>query len=131
MDEGDGDLATFFDYLGLGGKKVAPKTRRPFPLLTPEYLQGIPVFRLRFFEDLFGRLKRSVVLVFDNYHSVGPESRFHEVIGEAFSATPDGINIIILSRHALPPALTRLYANGLVDMLGWMTSVSLWKRQPE
>ena len=119
MDEGDGDLATFFYYLGLGGKKVAPRIRKPLPLLTPEYLQGIPVFALRFFEDLFGRLKKPAFLVFDNYHSVADESYFHEVVGAAFGAIPEGINIIAISRHALPPALTSLHANGFVSMMGW------------
>ena len=64
MDEGDGNLATFFYYLGLAGKKAAPRIRKPLPLLTSEYLQGIPVFALRFFENLFGRLKKPVFLVF-------------------------------------------------------------------
>ena len=118
-DEGDGDLATFFYYLGLGGKKVAPRIRKPLPLLTPEYLQGIPVFALRFLEDLFCRLGRPACLVFDNYHSVPLGSLFHEVMSEAFSAIPDGINVIAVSRQALPPALTGLHANGLVSLLGW------------
>ena len=39
MDEGDGDIATFFYYLGLAAKKASPRKRKPLPLLTPEYLQ--------------------------------------------------------------------------------------------
>ena len=119
MDEGDGNLATFFYYLGLAGKKAAPRIRKPLPLLTSEYLQGIPVFVLRFFEDLFGRLKKPVFLVFDNYHLVGNESPFHEVMDKALSTILEGINVIAVSRHALPPALSGLYANGLISMLGW------------
>src|SRR5262245_3525010 len=45
VDEGDADVATFFYYLGL----AAPRRRRPMPLLTPEYHQGIAVFARRFF----------------------------------------------------------------------------------
>src|SRR5687767_11082560 len=36
VDGGDGDLASFFYYLGLAAQ--APRKRRPMPLLTPEYL---------------------------------------------------------------------------------------------
>lgn len=56
VDEGDGDLATFFYYMGLAGKKAAPKHKKPLPLLTPEYLLGIQTFTKRYFEDLYGRL---------------------------------------------------------------------------
>lgn len=44
MDAGDADLATFFYYLGLAAKNAAPRNPKPLPLLTPEYLLGIPVF---------------------------------------------------------------------------------------
>ncbi|HYA41438.1 MAG TPA: hypothetical protein VEF34_09060 [Syntrophobacteraceae bacterium] len=53
IDEGDRDLASFFYYLGLAAKKAAPRYRTALPLLTPEYLQGIPVFTRRYFEEFF------------------------------------------------------------------------------
>jgi LuxR family maltose regulon positive regulatory protein len=56
VDEGDADIATFFYYMGLAAKKTAPHKRKPLPLLTPEYLLGIPTFTLRFFEELYSRL---------------------------------------------------------------------------
>jgi LuxR family maltose regulon positive regulatory protein len=52
IDEGDGDLATFFYYLGLAGKKAAPRYRKPLPLLTPEYLLDVSTFSKRYFENL-------------------------------------------------------------------------------
>jgi len=55
VDEGDADLATFFYFLGQAAKKAAPRKRSPLPLLTPEYLQGIPTFSKRFFEKLCER----------------------------------------------------------------------------
>ncbi len=57
VDEGDADPATFFYYLGLAAKKAAPRKRKPLPLLTPEYLSGISTFTLRYFENLYNRLK--------------------------------------------------------------------------
>jgi LuxR family transcriptional regulator, maltose regulon positive regulatory protein len=119
VDEGDEDIATFFNYLGLAAKKAAPQKRKPLPLLSPEYFHGISTFTLRYFENLFGRLKPPFILILDNYQTVPAESDFHEVINNGLSAIPDGIHGIIISRHDLPPALARLQANGLMKMLGW------------
>ena len=119
VDEGDSDPATFFYYLGIAGKNVIPGNRKPMPLLRPEYLQGIPVFALRFFEDLYVRLKERTILVFDNYHRIPEQSPFHEAMCSALAAIPDGINVIIISRHAVPKALIRLQVNGVINRIGW------------
>jgi ATP/maltotriose-dependent transcriptional regulator MalT/DNA-binding SARP family transcriptional activator len=119
VDEGDSDIATFFYYMGMAGRKAAPRKKKPLPLLTPEYLQGISTFTLRYFENLFGRLKVPSILVLDNYHSVPADSSFHNMLSDGLSTIPDGMNVIIISRHDLPPALSRLHANGLIGMLGW------------
>jgi len=119
IDEGDADLATFFYYMGIAAKKANPLKRKPLPLFTPEYLQGISAFTLRYFENLLSRLKAPYVLVFDNYHCVPAGSKFHEVMSDGLSVMPNGINVILISRHDLPPALTKLHANGLIGMLGW------------
>ncbi|HXX35074.1 MAG TPA: AAA family ATPase, partial [Thermodesulfobacteriota bacterium] len=119
VDEGDSDIATFFSYMGMAAKKAAPRRKTPLPLLTPEYLQGIPTFTLRYFENLFSRLKIPCVLVFDDYHAVPGDSAFHSMLSDGLSAIPDGMNVIIISRHDLPPALSRLHANGSIGMLGW------------
>jgi LuxR family transcriptional regulator, maltose regulon positive regulatory protein len=119
VDEGDGDIAAFFNYLGLAAKRAAPQKRKPLPLLTPEYLQGLPTFTLRYFENLFGRFKPPFALVLDNYQTVPDKSAFHEVITQAVGTIPDGIRVIIVSRHDPPPVLTRLQANGLLKIIGW------------
>jgi LuxR family maltose regulon positive regulatory protein len=110
VDEGDSDIATFFSYMGLAAKKAAPRRRTSLPLFTPEYLQGISIFTLRYFENLFSRFKAPYVLVFDNYQTVPADSNFHEMISEGLSVIPDGMNVILISRHDLPPALSRFQA---------------------
>ncbi|MGA1875025.1 MAG: hypothetical protein ACMUIA_05420, partial [bacterium] len=40
LDEGDGDMASFFYYLGLAAQKISPEATQPLPLLTPEYCLG-------------------------------------------------------------------------------------------
>jgi len=67
VDEGDGDIATFFYYMGLAAKKAVPRTRNPLPLLTPEYLLGVKAFTLRYFENLYNRLTPPSLIVFDNH----------------------------------------------------------------
>jgi len=118
-DEGDADPATFFYYLGLAAKKATPRKRKPLPLLTPEYLPGLPTFTLRYFENLFHRLKATSFLVFDNYQEVPIESPFHEVIRHGLSNIPKGIKVILISRSDPPPVLIHMQANNLMEMIGW------------
>jgi LuxR family maltose regulon positive regulatory protein len=119
VDEGDSDIASSFYYLGLAAKKATPRRRKPLPLLTPEYLLGIPTFTLRFFENLYDRLKPPFSLMFDNCHKVHPESQFHKVIHTAISAIPDGFNFIMISRKEPPPVYARLRANRQMGLIGW------------
>ena len=119
VDEGDADIATFFYYMGLAAKKAAPHKRKPLPPLTPEYLLGIPTFTLRFFEELYSRLKTPFAIVFDNYQHVPSDSKFHDVIKSGLSVIPEKINVILISRESLPQQLVRLQANNKMTLLGW------------
>ena len=74
---------------------------------------------MRYFENLFRRLKRTSVLVLDNYQTVSSESNFHEVINNGLSTIPEGINVFVINRHNPPPVLSRLRANEMMKMLGW------------
>lgn len=114
-DEGDADLAAFFHRLG----QAAPKRRASLPLFTAEYLQGVPAFTRRYFEELFRRLKVPSVLVFDNYQDVPEEAPLHEAILTALSRIPEGVNVVIVSRTAPPSAYIRLQANSHLGSLGW------------
>lgn len=130
VDEGDGDIATFFYYMGLAAKKAAPRHKKPLPLLTPEYLQGIPTFTRRYFENLFSRLtpprspslsKRGMggVIVLDNYQDAPLQSGFHDMIARALDVIPEGINVIVISRGEPPAQLSRLKANNNISFIGW------------
>ncbi|MBM4330940.1 MAG: hypothetical protein FJ117_06875 [Deltaproteobacteria bacterium] len=129
VDPGDAHPATFFYYLGQAAQRASPRKRKPLPLLTPEYLEGISTFTLRYFEELYSRLnlpkphlnppipplqkggKGRFILVFDNYHEVPADSSLHEVILNGLSRIPEGINVILISRSDPPPALIRLREN--------------------
>ena len=117
MDEGDSDLATFFYYMGLAARKAAPRRRNPLPLLTPEYLLGIPTFALRYFENLYARLKPPFIIVLDNYQLVAGDSGFHDLMCQGLSVIPEGINVIALSRLDPPARFARLRANEQIYLI--------------
>lgn len=119
VDEGDADIATFFYYLGLAANQAAPRKRKPLPLFTPEYLQGIPAFTRRYFQELYDRLKPPCAIVLDNYQEAPPNSVFHEVIRDALGEVPSGVTIFAASRAAPPAALARMRANGALELVDW------------
>lgn len=119
IDEGDNDIASFFYYMALAGKRIVPRRRKSLPLLTPEYLAGTATFARKFFRDLYSRLKSPGILVFDNYQEVPANSPLHEVVQYALSEIPEGINVIVISRTGPPANLARLSASGMLAQLSW------------
>lgn len=45
------------------------------------------------------------MLVFGNYHEAASDAKLHEVLRTALQAVPSGHRLIVISRHAPPPAL--------------------------
>ncbi len=141
IDEGDGDIASFFHYMGLAAKHAAPRYKRPLPHLTPEYLSGLPVFTRNFFRELYNRVSKSqsikeskrsdtlthghsdtknrFIIVLDNYQDAPADSSLHEIIQTGLSEIPEGINVIIISRTDPPSAFAGLRANNRLNILGW------------
>ncbi|MDF0666835.1 MAG: BTAD domain-containing putative transcriptional regulator [Nitrospira sp.] len=117
VDEGDSDLATFFHYLGLAVQQAAPRCRTPLPHLTPEYLQGLPTFTRRFFEQLYTRLKPPTLLILDNYQEAPLDSLFHQTVALSVEALPERMNVIVMSRALPPPAFARLQAAQHIQFL--------------
>ena len=115
VDAGDADIASFFYYLG----QAVARRRRPLPLLTPEYRQGLAIFTRRFFRELYGRLKTPFVLVFDNYQEAPVDSPLHEVMREALAEIPVGGHAIFISRSEPPPAFARLRSQRAIEILDW------------
>lgn len=119
MDKGDVDPATFFYYMGLAAKKVAPRYKRPLPLFTPEYGPGVSTFARRYFEDLCSRLKRPYILVLDNYQEIPSESAMHEIIRTGLSVFPKNVSSVIISRSEPPAAFAALQAGNKLHAIGW------------
>lgn len=118
MDEGDGDIATFFYYLGLAAKKATPGNRKPLPLLTPEYLAGVSVFARRFLENLCSRVSSPFYLIFDDYHTISLASPFHDVFKDALSGISPDIHVIVISRTDPPKTFAGMLANNKMRLIG-------------
>lgn len=63
-------------------------------------------------------LPARTVAVLDNYQDVRSDAALHEVLRDAFSQIPEGMNLIILSRHEPPPVYAADRANGVMVVLG-------------
>jgi LuxR family maltose regulon positive regulatory protein len=118
MDASDNDVASFFYHMGLAARRAAAR-RRSLPLLTGEYLAGLPTFTANYFRDLFGRLRRSSVVVFDNYQDVPADGKLQHLLQHGFAEIPAGINVIVISRVEPPAAYARARASDRMTLLGW------------
>lgn len=119
IDESDADIPAFFYHMGLAAKKAFPGRRKPMLLLTPEYLQGLATFTLRYFEELYRRAGTPFAVVFDNYQDVSAESPIHRIIALGLAAIPEGINVVVISREGSHPEFAKLRANRKMSLLGW------------
>ena len=119
IDPGDGDMATFFHYLGAAAEPYARKGHAPLPALTPEYLKDIEGFSRRYFRELFSRLPEAAVLVLDNYQEVAPEQALHGLIAQAVDEVPSGAALVVISRRDPPDTYARLIANEHVELVDW------------
>lgn len=118
VDRGDADLASFFYFLGLAARRVAPDADA-LPLLAPEYLSDLPAFVRRFFRALFSELPPHCVVVFDNYQEVEDVPVFQSMMRVILEEVLPGIQVVLLSRNALPASLARFHANRKMQVIGW------------
>lgn len=123
-DPADADLATFFYYMSQAVSHATPRSRSSLPLLTPEYLAGIPAFTRRYFHILFNRLRGTLkgkpegchsVIVLENFQDVPTDAPFHTMLAPILEHIPDGFRILILSRNSPPSDMIRLQAGGLIS----------------
>ena len=119
VDGGDADPATFFYYLHQAVTHDMHREDITLPLLTPEYLPDLAGFARRFFRALFSYLPADAMLVFDDMHQVTASSAFFELLEHAMGETPDGANIIFVSRTEPPQAFLRAIASQRLVAMGW------------
>jgi ATP/maltotriose-dependent transcriptional regulator MalT/DNA-binding SARP family transcriptional activator len=118
LDETDADPSSFFHFLSAGAKSLAPRFRKPLPVLTPEYAFGLPTFTRRFFQELCARLPRRCVLVLDNYQDVPSASVLHQLLAYAIQEIPEHLSVIVMSRQDPPTAMAHLQAERAMTHVG-------------
>jgi DNA-binding SARP family transcriptional activator len=119
VDPADADVASFFYHLGLAAARAGSRTRRPLPLLRPEYRPGLATFARGYFRELFARLRPPFTLVLDNYHEVPAGSPLHQVLREGLGALPARCGFVVISRGGPPPEIARWRSAGGVSTIGW------------
>ena len=112
VDEGDGDIASFFYYMGQAAEQLLAGSHPPLPLLTPEYRGGSATFARNYFRELYSRIKSPTVIVLDNYQEVPDDSALHDILQCAIAELPPTVSIMILSRQEPPAQFVRLRAHG-------------------
>ncbi len=113
LDEGDGDVATFFHYLSLAAQKLS---RRRLPVPTPELLASPGGFARLFLRALCTAPTPPAVIVLDDYHQVRSDSLLHAALRDGLVELPEGVTTIVVSRSDPPAPLARLQANGLLEV---------------
>ena len=116
-DCADSDAATFFFYLGqlaIGAGRGASAT---LPAFTPEYRAGLAAFARNWFRRCFGLLGELSLLVIDDYHQIDADSPVHIALREGLAELPPGMSVIVTSRLAAPPLLTRLRTPGRFTLI--------------
>lgn len=114
VDAGDGDIASFFYYLGLAAKRIAPQHEQPMPVLKSEYLADLPTFGLNYFRELYRRLPGRCIIVFDNFQNAPLHSAVHDLLPAMLQELLNGLSLVILSREDPPASLARLQLGGEV-----------------
>lgn len=111
LDEGDGDTAALFHYLGL-------RSGRALPRITPEASAAAGPFARRWFRELWAGLGRGAVIVFDDVHMLPPGSPSEVALAEGLCEIPRGNLVVLASRRPPPPAFARHLVNAAMATIG-------------
>jgi ATP/maltotriose-dependent transcriptional regulator MalT len=119
LDPDDGDVATFFHYLGHAARRLDEGRSRELPAFTPQYSGDVAAFARNYFRQLFRHAKTPAVLVLDNLHEVSANSPLHAALEAGLTQVPGHCCVVIVSRSEPPPALARMRLSGGMIHLGW------------
>ncbi|HSV18975.1 MAG TPA: BTAD domain-containing putative transcriptional regulator [Casimicrobiaceae bacterium] len=117
LDEGDGDAATFFHFMQRLATQATGARAAGLPTLAAEQMSDVTGFARRWFRALFARLPNPAILTLDNFQDVA-HTGFPVLVREALEQIPEGLRVILISVTDPPPALARLVANGIIDVVG-------------
>ena len=120
LDHTDADPAVFLGYLAYGiqqrvgnvgettfaylqqASELAQQPERAADVLLNEILEGV---------------EQQLIIVLDDYHHLGSETRVHAVLDRLIAYLPDVIHIIIISREIPPLTLARLRSQDSLSLI--------------
>ncbi|WP_292671203.1 hypothetical protein, partial [Mesorhizobium sp.] len=113
IDEGDQDIARFFQYLA---QSLASPAVGNMPVFGVEYAEQPKEFARRFFRAYFARLKPGTILVLDDLHDADtPE--FRALLSVMFRELPDTVRCICVSRTLPQEELGDLVLRGQMAVI--------------
>lgn len=118
LDESDADPSSFFSFLSVAARSLAPRFKRPLPVLTPEYALGLQTFARRYFQALGARLPRRCRIVLDNYQDIPAQAGLHQLLACGVYELPDGISVVVMSRQGPCSPMARLLAEQMIASIG-------------
>ena len=118
LDESDADSASFFHHLSRAATMLAPKYRKPLPVLTPEYSMGRSTFARRYVQALGARLPRRCILVLDNYQELPSQSGLQTMLADGLDELPAGMSAMVISRQGISAPWVRAQAEQRMVWIG-------------
>ncbi len=116
LDEGDGNPAELFHWLGTLGRGLL-REGASLPQWRPEY-GGVPQrYARHFFSALSDGLAAPALLVLDDYHRLPMEAPIHDLLAQVLERLTPRLRIWILSRNGPPAGFARLRSHGLLAEL--------------
>jgi LuxR family maltose regulon positive regulatory protein len=97
---GFGDVTT--SYLQESASELAQEPERAVDVLLNEVLE---------------RVEHQLILVLDDYHHLGAETRVHHVVDRLLAYLPDVMHVIIISRDVPPLSLARLRSQSSLNII--------------
>ncbi|MEA3140870.1 MAG: hypothetical protein QOK23_3039 [Gammaproteobacteria bacterium] len=117
-DEGDADVASFYYYLSMLFGSVVESKNAAGLAFSPEHFAAIPTYTRNFFRTWFALLPPGTNLVLDNWQDVPPQSVLASLLPTVAEEVPSGIRLIVVSRSAPSPALSRFETRELLSFIG-------------
>jgi ATP/maltotriose-dependent transcriptional regulator MalT/DNA-binding SARP family transcriptional activator len=119
VDAGDGDVASFFNYMNIAAQGLATPGYEPLPSLPSMFLPNLESFARNNFRDLYQRLPTQSLIVLDNFQDAPHDSPLVELLSIAIQEIPHDLNLVILSRIEPPPTIARLRLCDHVMLIDW------------
>lgn len=117
LDADDNDLGRFFAFFGHAADAIGIKSQKAQrPIFEAEHLRQPLGFARVWFRSIFASLPRPLVVVLDNLEQAALPD-LPGLLACVIDEIPQGVHLLITSRHAPPQALATARLNGALAVL--------------